>query len=52
MRESDLTALNEKIQEASAFVEETFEEIRKVIIGQKYMIERMIIGLLCNGHIC
>ncbi len=51
MRESELTALNESIQEASAFVEEIFEEIRKVIIGQKYMIERMIIGLLCNGHI-
>ena len=51
MRESDLTALNERIQEASAFVEDIFEEIRKVIIGQKYMIERMIISLLCNGHI-
>ena len=51
MRESDLTALNERIQEASTFVEEILEEIRKVIIGQKYMIERMIIGLLCNGHI-
>ncbi len=51
MKESDLTALNEKIQEASTFVEDIFEEIRKVIIGQKYMIERMIIGLLCNGHI-
>ena len=51
MKESDLTALNERIQETSAFVEEIFEEIRKVIIGQKYMIERMIIGLLCNGHI-
>lgn len=51
MQGYDLTALNERIQSESAFVDEIFEEIAKIIVGQKYMIERLIIGLLCNGHI-
>jgi MoxR-like ATPase len=51
MQGYDLTALNEQIQAESAFVDAFFEEIRKVIIGQQYMIERLFIGLLCNGHI-
>ncbi|MCZ6680105.1 MAG: AAA family ATPase [Candidatus Poribacteria bacterium] len=51
MSEFDLAALNERIQSESAFVDRISEEIRKVIVGQQYMIERLIIGLLCNGHI-
>ncbi|MBI1930629.1 AAA family ATPase [Candidatus Poribacteria bacterium] len=51
MQGYDLTALNERIQSESAFVDEIFEEIGKIIVGQRYMIERLIIGLLCNGHI-
>lgn len=51
MQKYDLTALNERIQSESTFVDEIFAEIGKIIVGQRYMIERLIIGLLCNGHI-
>lgn len=47
----DIKEINEKIQEESAFVELLTLEINKVIIGQKYMIERLLIGLLGSGHI-
>jgi MoxR-like ATPase len=47
----DIQALNEKIQKESVFVDKITEEVGKVIVGQKYMIERLLIGLLCNGHI-
>ena len=47
----DITALNEKIERESAFVDLLTMEINKVIIGQKYMIERLLIGLLGSGHV-
>ena len=47
----DIKAINEKIQRESAFVDILQMEIGKVIIGQKYMVERLLIGLLANGHI-
>jgi len=47
----DITVLNEKIKEESAFVDLLMVEIGKVIVGQKSMVERLIIGLLGNGHI-
>ncbi len=47
----DIQAINEKIQKESAFVEAVNSEVHKVIVGQTYMIERLLIGLLCNGHI-
>lgn len=47
----DIAELNEKIKNESAFIDLLFSEIGKVIIGQKEMIERLIIGLLGNGHI-
>ena len=47
----DITVLNEKIKEESAFVDLLTVEIGKVIVGQKSMVERLIIGLLGNGHI-
>ena len=47
----DIRAINDKVREESAFVENVFKELEKVIIGQRYMLERMFIGLLCNGHI-
>jgi len=43
--------LNEKIKEESAFVDLLMVEIGKVIVGQKAMVERLVIGLLGNGHI-
>ena len=47
----EITELNEKIKQESQFVDDLFSEIGKVIIGQKEMIQRLIIGLLGNGHV-
>ncbi len=47
----DIGALNEKIEKESAFVEILTLEMNKVIIGQKHMVERLLIGLLGQGHI-
>src|SRR4249919_228849 len=47
----DIKEINEKIQRESAFVDLLNMEIGKVIVGQKYMLERLLIGLLANGHI-
>jgi MoxR-like ATPase len=49
--EHDIKAINEKIQRESAFVDLLTMEVGKVIVGQKNMIERLLIGLLANGHI-
>ena len=47
----DIRALNERIQQESAFVDIINMEMGKVIIGQKAMVEQLLIGLLSNGHI-
>jgi MoxR-like ATPase len=47
----DIAELNEKIKNESAFIDLLTGEIGKVIVGQKEMVERLIIGLLGNGHI-
>jgi MoxR-like ATPase len=47
----DIAVLNEKIKHGSAFVDLLFNEIGKTIVGQKSMVERLIVGLLGNGHI-
>ena len=47
----DIAAINEKIKRESAFVDTLTAEIGKVIVGQKPMVERLLIGLLSNGHI-
>jgi len=47
----DIKAINEKIEKESAFVDLLIMEMSKVIVGQKHMIERLLIGLLGNGHI-
>ncbi len=47
----DIKELNERIQQESAFVDILTMEMNKVIVGQKYMVERLLIGLLANGHI-
>jgi len=47
----DIQAINEKIRRESAFVEKINREVSKVIVGQKYMIERLLVGLLGNGHV-
>ncbi|RMI07037.1 MAG: ATPase [Calditrichaeota bacterium] len=47
----DIQAINEKIHKESAFVEKIINEVSKVIVGQKYMIERLLIAILSNGHV-
>jgi len=48
---TDIKELSERIHRESAFVELIQLELDKVIVGQKYMVERLLIGLLANGHI-
>jgi len=48
---TDIRALNEKIEKESAFIDLVNREMDKVIIGQQYMIDRMMICLLSNGHL-
>lgn len=47
----DITQLNNRVQEHSVFVSQLVSEIGRQIIGQKYMIDRLLIGLLADGHI-
>ncbi len=47
----DIRELNDRIQRESAFVDLLTNEMDKVIVGQKHMVERLLIGLLSNGHI-
>lgn len=47
----DIAGINEKIERESAFVDILTAEMKKVIVGQKHMVERLLIGLLGQGHI-
>jgi MoxR-like ATPase len=47
----DIQALNAKIQQESAFIDLINMEVNKVIVGQKHLMETLLIGLLANGHI-
>jgi MoxR-like ATPase len=47
----DVRALNELVAKESAFVDKITNEVGKVIVGQSYMIERIMIGLLTGGHV-
>ncbi len=48
---TDIREINERIQRESAFVDMLFSEMDKVIVGQRYMVERLLIGMLSNGHV-
>ncbi len=48
---SDVPAVQEWVQRESAVIEEMLSEIRKVIVGQRLLLDRMIIGLLAQGHV-
>ncbi|MGE5382918.1 MAG: AAA family ATPase [Omnitrophica WOR_2 bacterium] len=51
MIETDIKELNERIQKESAFIDLIDMEMHRVIVGQRHMVERLLIGLLSNGHI-
>src|SRR5579875_1170171 len=46
-----LSAINEAVKETGAFIHPLFNELGKVIVGQTYLTERLVIGLLANGHV-
>ena len=47
---TEITALNERVKQESRLVATVLNEVGKVIVGQRYLLERMVIGLLCRGH--
>lgn len=47
----DIRQLNETIEHQSIFIDKLRHELKKVIVGQQYMIDRLLIGLLSNGHV-
>ena len=49
--ELDILALNERIRSESAFVADMLGQIENVIVGQKHMVERLLVALLCQGHV-
>ncbi len=51
MLNQDIEAIQARIKTASGFVEPLVTEIRKVIVGQDYMIEKLLVALLANGHV-
>ncbi|WP_272503151.1 AAA family ATPase [Salinibacter ruber] len=51
MSEHDLSELEDRIASESAFVDDLLDEIGRVVVGQRYMIERLLIGLLADGHV-
>ncbi|KJU85630.1 magnesium chelatase subunit I [Candidatus Magnetobacterium bavaricum] len=51
MLDSGIAAINEKVQKEGAFVSLLLSEIEKVIVGQRYLLERLLVGLFANGHV-
>jgi MoxR-like ATPase len=51
MAASNLNAVVERVQQDSAFVPDLLREVGRVVVGQQYMVERLLIGLLAGGHV-
>ncbi|MCG7859705.1 AAA family ATPase, partial [Flavihumibacter sediminis] len=47
----DIRQLNDKINHQAAFIDRLRDEVRQIIVGQQYMLDRLLIGLLSNGHV-
>jgi MoxR-like ATPase len=47
----EVQAINEQVERESRFVSELQKAVHKVIVGQRYLIDRLLIGLLCDGHV-
>lgn len=47
----DMQALTARIETASAFIDDVVRELNKVIVGQHYMVDRLLVGLLADGHV-
>jgi len=51
MEDTTIIALNKKIKQEGAFLQSLLAEIEKIIVGQKYLLNRLLVGLLSGGHI-
>lgn len=51
MSSTGISAINDKVRAESAFVAPLRAEIEKVIVGQQYLVDRLLVGLLANGHV-
>jgi len=51
MQNYDIEAMNARIQDESSLIQDILNEAAKIIVGQRTLLERLVIGLLCNGHI-
>ena len=51
MQNYDIEAMNAQIQDESSLIQDILNEAAKIIVGQRTLLERLVIGLLCNGHI-
>ena len=51
MNRDEIEATNQQVIEAGAFVQPLLDEAGKVIVGQSYLMERLVISLLANGHV-
>jgi MoxR-like ATPase len=49
--DADMEAINKKVAQESGFVQRLFTGIEEVIVGQRYLLERLLIGIMANGHI-
>ena len=46
-----IQVLNEQVKKESQFIERIIEEVGRVIVGQRYMVERILLGIICDGHV-
>lgn len=46
-----VAAINEMVKKESAFVEALMMEVQKILVGQRYLVERLLVGILANGHV-
>ena len=49
--EQDIRRINDLVAQKAAFVEPLLTEVRKVIVGQRYLLDRLLIGVLTQGHL-
>ena len=47
----DIQAISERVQQESLVVDRILQEVERVIVGQRYMVERLLVGLFCSGHV-
>ena len=47
----DIQAISERVQQESLVVDRILREVERVIVGQRYMVERLLVGLFCSGHV-